>query len=112
MRRAPTQPPRLLDRMVGREADLDALEAELERTRLVTVQGRPGVGKTRLANELSHRLFQRSRVVAHCDVTECSTAHDIIVRVAAALGTPTTAIGDRLATKPLVLVIDNAEHVA
>src|SRR5438105_12865749 len=78
MRRSPTQPPRMLDRMVGRDADVEALETELERSRLVTVQGPPGVGKTRLATEIAHRLLARGRGVAHADVTECSTAHDIV----------------------------------
>ena len=44
--------------LVGREAELDALLAELERTvadracRIVTIVGEPGVGKSRLAAEL------------------------------------------------------------
>src|SRR5882672_275715 len=112
MRRSPTQPPRFLDRIVGRDADLDSLDAEVGRSRLVTVQGAPGVGKTRLAGELVHRMMQRKQAVAHCDVTECTTANDIVVRVATTLGASTTEVADQLAARPLVLVIDNAEHVA
>lgn len=111
MRRSPTQPPRPLDRMVGREADLDALEAEVRRSRLVTVQGPPGVGKTRLAMELAYRLMMQARPVAVCDVTECATAGDVIVRVATALGVATHGVDERLAARPMTLVIDNAEHL-
>jgi predicted ATPase len=112
VRRSPTQPPRLLDRIIGRDAELDALDAEILRSRLVTVQGPPGVGKTRLANEIMRRRAARGEPVAYCDVTECATRADVIVRVAGALGVATTAVGEQLAARPLVLVIDNAEQVA
>jgi predicted ATPase len=112
MRARPTQPPRPIDHLVGRDADLDALDAEVARSRLVTVLGPPGIGKTRLANELIYRLLARERAVAHCELTECMSEHDIVVRVATALGVATTAVEEQLAALPLVLVIDNAEHVA
>jgi predicted ATPase len=98
--------------MFGRDADLEGVESELARSRLVTVQGPPGVGKTRLATELVHRLQMRKVSVAFCDVTESVSARDILVGVATALGVSTTEVAAQLAARPLVLVIDNAEHVA
>jgi class 3 adenylate cyclase len=55
--------------LVGRRAELALLEAEFEtaaseqRCRLVTVVGEPGVGKSRLASELSESLVPRARAV-------------------------------------------------
>jgi predicted ATPase/DNA-binding SARP family transcriptional activator len=42
--------------LIGREEELDALAAALREARLVTLLGPGGVGKTRLALELAHRL--------------------------------------------------------
>jgi predicted ATPase len=109
--RAPTQPPRVIDRVIGRDADLDALELEVARSPLVTVLGPPGVGKTRLAGELVRRLAERRDAVAMCDVTECANSDDVLVRVAGALGVATTEVASHLAARPQVLVIDNAEHI-
>ena len=55
--------------LVGREAELDALLAELERTvadrscRVVTIVGEPGVGKSRLAAELIASAGEDARVL-------------------------------------------------
>src|SRR5436190_33030 len=67
MRRAPTLPPphaRAGDRVIGRDADLDALELEVARSPVVTVLGPPGVGKTRLAGapELCIVVTSRARL--------------------------------------------------
>jgi predicted ATPase/predicted negative regulator of RcsB-dependent stress response len=98
--------------MVGRDADLLALGVEVERSRLVTIQGPPGVGKTRLSIELAREKLAAGEAVAVCDVTECATAADILVRVAGALHVDTTMVAERLATRPVALIIDNAEHIA
>ncbi len=57
-------PPAPLRPLVGREAELRALEGLLtaERERLVTVAGLPGVGKTRLAQEAAVVLHTRDRI--------------------------------------------------
>jgi class 3 adenylate cyclase/tetratricopeptide (TPR) repeat protein len=52
--------------LVGREAELEALVAEFERVaaersaRLVTILGAPGIGKSRLAEELLERIRERT----------------------------------------------------
>lgn len=57
-------PPAPLRPLLGREAELRALDALLtaERERLVTVVGLPGVGKTRLAQETAAALHTRDRI--------------------------------------------------
>lgn len=51
-RRVPTLPP-ISEPLVGRDADLRAVRDALESGRLVSIVGSPGVGKTRLAREVS-----------------------------------------------------------
>src|SRR5262245_27884627 len=57
-RAAPAHPalPALTSGLVGRGRELDAVAALLREHRLVTILGPGGVGKTRLALELAHRL--------------------------------------------------------
>src|SRR5262245_61834618 len=97
-----------LDRLYGRDDDLAALVAEIERSRLVAVQGPPGVGKTRLVGELVRR---RDGAIA-CELAECERPDDITPRVAAAVGCASGEVPGRLAARPCVLVLDNAEQVA
>ncbi len=52
--------PESLTSFVGRERDLSALKVRMSESRLVTLVGAPGVGKTRLATEVaasSRRAF-------------------------------------------------------
>src|SRR5688572_10141448 len=80
-------------RFVGRAADLAALERSLaEGSRLVTVLGPGGVGKTRLAVE--HGM-QADRTYPggtyFCDLTEARTALGLCHDVARALDAPVLA---------------------
>ena len=71
--RLDTSRARGLSRFVGRGAEMDALEAALERSlagtgRVAAVVGEPGVGKSRLCAEVVERCRGRGLVVyeAHC----------------------------------------------
>ena len=72
---------RLRAPLVGRDAEIDRLRAAFDaavvtgQTRLVTVIGSPGVGKSRLARELTARLKDDARILrGHCEpVTEGAT---------------------------------------
>ena len=112
---------------VGREAETQALAARLEEgTRLVTLIGPPGIGKTRLARHFAAgRLREFGRVGAggvwFCDLTEARTATDVITRVAHTLELPgargeaddeAARLGHGLAARGrLLLVLDNLEQV-
>jgi predicted ATPase/DNA-binding NarL/FixJ family response regulator len=53
----PTNLPRYLTSFVGRRGELNALKSLLERSRMVTLSGPGGAGKSRLAAELGHALL-------------------------------------------------------
>jgi predicted ATPase/DNA-binding SARP family transcriptional activator len=104
---------------VGRQRALRELEAVFERSRLVTVTGPAGVGKTRLALEAAHRLVGRRRDGARvCELGHIAHPGDVGAAMAAAIGaTPGTGIGvddsliEALASRRILVVVDNCEHV-
>lgn len=125
----PSLPPRALvaltvnlpqkeSEFVGREEELGEVRALLASSRVVTVVGPAGVGKTRLAIELAIEGSARDGAcfVALAQVTEPAL---LGVAVAEALGvdvgTSPDAVGpivDALAVRPTLLVLDNCEHLA
>jgi len=109
--------PSYLTSFVGRDADLRALRRLLKESRLVTLVGPGGAGKTRLAAELVRRDSGRwpdgawwvdltrvdeSAAVAGAIVTEMSLPGQ---------GTPVDVAKAWLAQKTAVIVLDNCEHV-
>ena len=115
-----TLPP-VLTRFFGRQQESARLVDLLSRrtVRLVTLTGPGGVGKTRLAIQVAHRM---AGVFAHdiCLVELSGVADERSVddEVAAALRLPTNtgrsstgAILDYLRDKTMLLVLDNCEHL-
>ena len=113
--------PPVLTRFFGRQQESARLVDMLSRrtVRLVTLAGPGGVGKTRLALEVTHRM---AGVFAHdiCFVELAGVADERSVddAVAAALRLPTNtgrsstgAIVDYLRDKTMLLVLDNCEHL-
>ena len=113
--------PPVLTRFFGRQQESARLVDFLSRrtVRLVTLAGPGGVGKTRLAIEVAHRM---AGVFAHdiCFVELSGVADESSVddAVAAALRLPadtgrssTGAILDYLRDKTMLLVLDNCEHL-
>ncbi len=105
-------------RLLGREGTLGMLEALVPGTRLVTLTGAGGVGKTRLALEAARRLAPRfSSGVAFVDLTRLlSGARDyaLVAELGRAVGLPSATETDLLAAlapRELLLLLDNAEHV-
>jgi predicted ATPase/DNA-binding SARP family transcriptional activator len=104
---------------VGRRRALRVLEAAFDRSRLVTVTGPAGVGKTRLALEAAHRLIGRRRDGARlCELAHVAHPGGVGAAMVAAIGASSeTGIAveeiliEALASRQMLLVVDNCEHV-
>ncbi|MCB0174884.1 MAG: tetratricopeptide repeat protein [Anaerolineae bacterium] len=107
---------------IGREAELDQLSRRLaERTsRLISLVGPGGIGKTRLAIQAAHAQKETFRDgVFFVPLDGAPTAAEIPAAVAEALGvtfrasaeSPQTEIKQILRDKQLLLIMDNLEHV-
>ncbi|MFI7124958.1 ATP-binding protein [Nonomuraea sp. NPDC050153] len=103
---------------VGRRHEISQVRRLLAQTRLLTLTGVGGVGKTRLARRVSEILPQRYRDGVR--LVELATIDDedlLAPAVAAALGiqdrTPDleALLIEHLADKQLLLVLDNCEHL-
>ena len=109
--------PATLTSLVGRDGDVLSVLDVMRSAPLVTLAGPAGVGKTRLAIEVSRRL-RESAAVAFVDLAICTDEPTITTAWLAALGgaaASTTGRGGllrRLAEhEALVTVLDNCEHV-
>jgi predicted ATPase len=90
--------------LFGRDVELEALRHALADSRLVTVVGSSGVGKTRLARELAARVEHR-----FCALDTATDEAAVVGEIAAALGTDLH--GAEVATRGDLLVLDNLEQV-
>jgi non-specific serine/threonine protein kinase len=105
--------------LVGRAADLAGLVRVLTEpaTRLVTLTGPPGVGKTRLAVAAAAAVAERFRDgVVFADLTAVRDASLVPFELATVLGLdatgePSGALTRMLRPKHLLVVLDNFEHV-
>jgi len=108
-----------LTSLVGRGRELERVGETLRRTRLVSITGPGGVGKTRLALELAQRQVpRRPDGVWLVDLALGTEAPDVPAEVARALGLqsnrrtePTEALRRYLRDRDLLIVLDNCEHI-
>jgi hypothetical protein len=108
-----------LTSFVGREREIADVREVLRHSRLVTLTGPGGVGKTRLAIEAARRRRVRSfEMVAFADLgpvgeraAVAGAVADAIGLAAASPGMAASALGDWLAGQSLLIVLDNCEHV-
>jgi predicted ATPase/DNA-binding SARP family transcriptional activator len=129
--RAPVLPfvpgnlPQPLSRFLGREAELEQVGEAIASSRLVTLIGAGGVGKTRLAVEAAGRLREQppggTWLIELAGITD---PEGVAPAAAGTLGAVRPALGDaqppgstaeliarHLAGRSLVIVLDNCEHV-
>ncbi|GEP47140.1 DUF4062 domain-containing protein [Microbacterium saccharophilum] len=107
--------------LVGREAERDATLALLaqESTRLVTLTGAGGIGKSRLAIEVALEVARAGRDVAFTLLEAVSSPERVIdalarslgVRDAASAGSLTERVISAIGERDTLLVIDNMEHL-
>ncbi len=111
-----------LTRFFGRSEELAAIDTLMERTRLVTLLGPGGVGKTRLAAEYTTRAAAHLRV-RFAELGPLREDGSLIEAVSAMLGTGEaflaapgqdrfTRLVSALSAVPTLLVLDNCEHLA
>jgi predicted ATPase/DNA-binding SARP family transcriptional activator len=98
--------------LFGRQQVLERAIEALRSSRILTLVGEGGIGKSRLAAEIT-RHVDRS---IWCDVTEVQSEHHFLTSLAAAVGfdpsEPVTvgALADRLGDQDLLVVFDGCEQ--
>lgn len=121
--------------LLGRDADLDALERLVRNSRVTTVLGPGGTGKTRVANELGARVAHEKSVVLielaslRADPGGIAeTRAEIEATIGATLGVGDVGressvlrpargrdfrqrVREALSVRPMLLILDNCEHL-
>ncbi|SFO72094.1 Predicted ATPase [Geodermatophilus dictyosporus] len=106
-----------LTAFVGRARELAAVAAALGGRRLVTLVGPGGSGKTRLALEAARRRPAGSPPAVLAELAGVEDPDLVAAQVATVLGVsltagdPVGAVATALQDRPLLLVLDNCEHV-
>lgn len=111
--------PLQLTQLVGREADLVELRERLAETRLITLTGAGGVGKTRLGLQLGADVLERfPDGVWFVEFATLATDDALIDRIAEAIEAPIADIGSpragilaHLRTQRTLLIFNNCEHL-
>ncbi|MPZ63508.1 MAG: tetratricopeptide repeat protein [Propionibacteriales bacterium] len=108
------------DELIGRDRELtEAIQTLTGSTRMLTLTGAGGVGKTRLATALAERLRDHF-ADGECWVSLAPVADpsEIAVTIASAVGMPIPpggatfdALADHFAERSALLVLDNCDHV-
>jgi DNA-binding SARP family transcriptional activator len=98
---------------VGRQAELEEIERLLQSTRLLTLLGVGGIGKTRLSLEVASRSQKTAYFI---DLARLNSHELVPVAILETLGEPADSkaqerLGQVLANQNLLLVLDNFEHV-
>ncbi|MEA2727363.1 MAG: hypothetical protein QOF70_1838 [Acetobacteraceae bacterium] len=106
-----------LGRIVGRDAEVDAIAGHLASQRLVTVVGPGGIGKTTVAVSVAHALAAEHEMVCFADLGPLSDPRLVPSLIAAALGLvvrsddPIPSLLGFLRDRRLFLILDGCEHV-
>jgi predicted ATPase len=117
--RAPHNLPSELSSFVGREKELSEVKRLLADTRLLTLTGSGGCGKTRLALAAATDLLEEfEEGVWMVELAPLADPALVPQAVASTLGvreqpgrSPTETLSDYLSSKQVLLVLDNCEHL-
>jgi predicted ATPase/DNA-binding CsgD family transcriptional regulator len=111
---APNNLPHHLTSFVGREADLRSLKALLNTTRMVTLIGTGGAGKTRLATEVARASARQwPDGVWWVDLAAATDVSGAVVATLElpGMGSAQDVVSSWLAARQAILVLDNCEHL-
>jgi predicted ATPase/DNA-binding winged helix-turn-helix (wHTH) protein len=115
----PSRLPLPLTSLLGRAADLREIERLFDKSRLFTITGTGGVGKTRIALELGARLAEHFQDGVHlAEMAKISEDELVGPTLAGALQIPSPdiehadQIDSILSGRHLLLIVDNCEHLA
>src|SRR5438067_1749600 len=110
-----------LSSFIGRERELQGVKRLLSGTRLLTLTGPGGVGKTRLALEVARELQSGPTFADGGSLAGLAALADAALvpqQIAAALGIHEQAgrpiletLQEALSSRPLLVVLDNCEHL-
>ncbi|MEQ1822467.1 MAG: tetratricopeptide repeat protein [Fimbriimonadaceae bacterium] len=115
----PNNLPLQLTSFVGREREIQRVKTLLENGRLITLTGSGGSGKTRLSMQIAaDQLEQFSEGAWLTELASLSEGYMVSRTVANVLGVAenpgqdfTKAIAAHIGQKPLLLILDNCEHL-
>jgi non-specific serine/threonine protein kinase len=116
---SPHNLPIQVNRFIGREREITAVKGLLTTSRLLTLAGAGGSGKTRLALQVATDLLEEfEHGVWWVELAALSDPLLVPQAVASVVGIPeragctvTEALADALRPKHLLLVLDNCEHL-
>ena len=118
VREAPNNLPSELGSFIGRQAEIAALREQLSRTRLLTICGGAGVGKTRTALQLAREIAPHFKDgVGLVELGSVSDADLVVQAVASVFGVREsgTSLKDSLIfylqKRTVLLILDNCEHL-
>ena len=110
--------PRLRNAPIGRDRDIGAVIERIQNAAMVTITGPGGIGKTTVALAVADRLqstyadgvvfVDLSAVPAHTDITRAVAD---AAGIEGAASESIESVADHLAIRPVLLVLDNCEHV-
>src|SRR5919206_400625 len=118
VREAPNNLPSELGSFIGRQAEIAALREQLSRTRLLTICGGAGVGKTRTALQLAREIAPQFKDgVGLVELGSVSDADLVVQAVASVFGVRESGTSLKeslivyLQKRTVLLILDNCEHL-